>query len=374
MDFLPKFRFPKFDLVIPVAALFLIIIGLSTIQSTILAGGESNPVLQANLINVQILSVVIGFAVLAIISKLNYHYLEHFSVLLYIVAIILLVVVLFLADPTRGSVRWLTIGPVNLQPSTYSTLMLILFFAYYFTKVGDKINKIKYLILSVVLVMIPAFLLLLEPDLGSALLLLIVYVVLLHMTSLSWKKLLTLYIMAILAVPLLWFNLESYQKDRIFSFVNPAADPSATGYNVIQSMIAVGSGQLLGRGWGRGTQSHLQYLPEQHTDFIFATFAEEQGFVGALVLLTIILLIIIRLVLICTRTTDNFGKLIVVGVLTWYCIHIFINIGMNIGIAPITGIPLLFVSYGGSAMVAALTAMGIVESVYRFGVEDASVS
>ncbi len=366
MDTILKSPLKHFEVIVPLAAIILTLIGLSTIKSTIVAGSSSNPVLQADLINIQLMALAIGLLVFAVVSMINYEYFAYLSIPIYIVTIFLLALILAVGEVTRGSMRWLNIGPISFQPSSISIIFLIVFFGYYFSAIKNKINQLKYLGLSFVLMAIPMLLLLLEPDLGSALILFFVWFLMLHLTPISKKKLLTIYVIGILLIPVGITKLEGYQLQRLTSFVNPQSDPSGSGYNVIQSIIAVGSGQLFGRGWGRGTQSHLQYLPEQHTDFIFSTFAEEQGFIGALVLIGLYAIILWRLAVLAIRLQRNkFAFYIISGIITWLALHVFINIGMNIGIAPITGIPLLLVSYGGTAMITAWLAFGIVEAIYR---------
>ncbi len=366
MDTILKSPLKRFEIIIPLAAIVLTLIGLSTIKSTIVAGSELNPVLQANLINIQLMALAIGLLLFTIVSMINYVYFAYLSIPIYVVTVFLLALILVVGEVTRGSMRWFNIGPISFQPSSISIIFLIIFFGYYFSAVKSKINQLRYLILGFVLMAVPMVLLLAEPDLGSALILFFVWFAMLHLTPISKKKLLIIYVIGLLSIPIGITKLQDYQLKRLTSFVNPQSDPTGSGYNVIQSIIAVGSGQLLGRGWGRGTQSHLQYLPEQHTDFIFATFAEEQGFIGALVLIGLYAIILWRLASLAMRLQrDKFAFYIISGIITWLALHVFINIGMNIGIAPITGIPLLLVSYGGTAMITAWLAFGIVEAIYR---------
>lgn len=353
----------QFDLGLILPAVALVLIGLSTIQSTIVAGAESSAVLNQRLLNVQLLSVFAGLIIFIVVAYVNYHYLQYLAWFLYLLTVALLVTVLIVSDPTRGSVRWFEFGPINFQPSSFSTVILIICLAAYFNYFQDRINNWLILVVSGLIILIPVGLLLLEPDLGSAVVVLGLWFVMLHFTPIKKSRLITLYLAIITLIPLLWFIMADYQRSRIFSFLDPTQDPLGAGYNLIQSIIAVGSGGIGGLGWGRGTQSHLQFLPEQHTDFIFATFAEEQGFIGALAVISLYALIVWRIYSIVQTSRDYFGQLIGVGVLFWLVLHVFVNIGMNLGVAPITGIPLPLMSYGGTAMLTTWLAMGLIHSI-----------
>ena len=358
--------FRRFDIVVPVVAGIIILIGLSTIQSTIVANTGSNTILQGNLIHVQVLSVIIGLLILILISFINYRYIQYLWAILYLLSCATLLVVLVVGEVTRGSTRWIELGPVNFQPSSLSALIMILSCAAYLSKLKDRINKWRFLILYGLIFAIPGILLMLEPDLGSTIVVFLIWFGLLHFSAVKFKRLAIIYLLIIVMVPLSWGILADYQKSRLTSFLNPEANPAGAGYNLIQSIIAVGSGQLGGRGWGRGTQSHLQYLPEQHTDFVFATYAEEQGFIGVAVLVALYGVLFARLTIVGSGLADPFAKMIVLGLVIWLSVHVFVNIGMNLGIAPITGIPLPLMSYGGTAVVTVLTAFGIYQSIYRY--------
>lgn len=358
-------RFPSngFDFVILGAAILLVVIGLSTIQSTIIAAEGQNAVLNSDLINTQITAVLGGILVFLAVTFFNYRYLELISPLVYLFIVGSLAGVLLIGNDIRGVVRWYTIGPVLFQPATLSAVLSGICFSAFFAYFKDKINKIPYLIFSLLLVLIPFGLIMMEPDLGSSIVIIGIFGGLFHLSTVKAKYIAAIYLIVLIAIPIGWEYLPSYQKDRVAAFLEPSKDPLGSGYNALQSMIAVGSGQIFGRGWGRGTQSHLQFLPEQHTDFIFASFAEEQGFVGSLVVLFLYGLIIWRCFKIIQRTSDYFGQLLVASVLLWLSIHAIINISMNIGIAPVTGITLPFISYGGTAIMTAFLALGLVESV-----------
>lgn len=360
------FAFRRFDFAVLIISLIIILIGISTIQSTVIANTGSDIVLQERLLNVQIIAVLLGILVLVIASLFNYRYLQYFWVVMYIFSCSLQLLVIIFGDVTRGATSWFQLGPVNFQPSSLTALVMIISCAAFLIKVKEKINSWLNFIIYGVMVSIPTILLLLEPDLGSAIVVFMIWFGLMHFSAIKFRKIAIVYLLLIIMLPLSWGYLADYQKLRLTSFLDPEANPSGAGYNLIQSIIAVGSGQLSGRGWGRGTQSHLQYLPEQHTDFIFATYAEEQGFIGVLVLVVLYGALILRFALVANGLTEPFAKMVVLGLTIWLCVHIFINIGMNLGIAPITGIPLPLMSYGGTAIITVLTAFGIYQSIYRY--------
>lgn len=360
-----RLRFPslRFDISIPAIAMVLILLGFSTIQSTIVAGTDSNPILSSRLINVQFLAFIVGVLIFFLLQFMDNRYLYYASIPLYVISICLLVFVLIFGETTRGSVRWISVGSVNLQPSSIAVLLLTVSFAGFFHYLDERINNILALGSMSFLVAIPAILIAIEPDLGSALVLLTIFAVMIQTSPLRVSRLLMIYCVVAILAPLMWGSVHSYQKDRLTTFLNPQTDPLGAGYNVQQAITAVGSGQIWGRGWGRGTQSHLQFLPEQHTDFIFATFAEEQGFIGVSVLLLLYLALLYRIAHAVFHSEGLFNHLVSIGVFSWLVVHVVINIGMNVGLAPITGIPLPFMSYGGTTMVTSIIAIGLVTAV-----------
>lgn len=363
MEKLLPLPYRKFDFVIFLATVILIIIGLSTIQSTIIANISDNLILNSNLIDIQILSITTGVLVFLVILFFNYRYLIYLSPFIYLAAIGLLGGVLYFGSETRGAMRWLSLGPIGFQPSTISAILFIITLAAFFASIGKKINRLPFLGLSILMLVLPIGLLLIEPDLGISIVVGLIWLGLLHLTPIKLSRLLLVYLIILLMIPVSWYNLADYQKERVLTFLTPSSNPLGSGYQARQAIIAVGSGQLFGRGWGRGTQSHLQFLPEQHTDFIFATFAEEQGFVGAIIVIFLYGLIIWRMFCVAAQTKDYFAQLLIVGVILWLSLHVVINIGMNLGLLPITGIPLPFLSYGGTAMVTAFIGVALVESV-----------
>lgn len=278
---------------------------------------------------------------------------------LYILILVLLVAVLILGFETRGTLRWIPLGIFNIQPSEFAKPILILFLAKFWSEnLPSWLNIFKcFLLIS------PAILLVFkQPDLGSSLTLVAIWLGVLLVTHIPVKKVMVLILIIAFVIPISWLFLHGYQKERILSFLAPQSDPLGKGYNVIQSTIAVGSGELLGRGLGMGTQSRLQFLPEFRTDFIFASIAEELGFVGALLILSLYLLLLAYCLLAAQKINSQFGFLVILGVVSMLLFQIFVNIGMNIGLLPITGITLPLISYGGSSLIATLLSLGMVAS------------
>lgn len=306
---------------------------------------------------------LIGLVLYLLLSQFDYRALKDFVTPAYFLIIILLVVLFILGVETRGSVRWISLGIFNIQPSELAKPILILLLASFWAKAFSTWqNTIK----SLLLVLIPLFLVFKQPDLGSALTIGAIWVGILIASGLSWRKLTVMASIVILLLPLAWFTLHEYQKQRVISFLSPHSDPLGVGYNLIQSTIAVGSGQLWGRGLGHGTQSRLQFLPEFRTDFIFASIAEEMGFVGSMMLVVIYFFLIAYSLKVAQRAVDRFGSLIAFGVVSMLLFQVFVNIGMNIGILPITGITLPLISYGGSSLIATLISLGLLASVDKF--------
>ncbi len=303
---------------------------------------------------------LLGFAIFFLVSRFDYRLFKNLSFYIYLVVIVLLVVVMFLGIETRGSIRWISLGFLNIQPSEFAKPALILMLASFWER---NLPSWKNIGKSILISLPVIFLVFEQPDLGSALTLFAIWMGMLIPAKISFKKVLLLFLTLIMLTPLVWFNLENYQKERIFSFISPYEDPLGIGYNIIQSTIAVGSGQLTGRGLGQGTQSRLQFLPESRTDFIYAFIAEELGFLGSMIIVSLFFFIIAYCLRIAEKARDKFGYLIIFGVISMLFFQSFVNIGMNIGILPITGITLPLVSYGGSSLLATLISLGFVLSI-----------
>lgn len=318
----------------------------------------------------QLIFALIGLAGYLFIRWFDYRSLTELIKFLYWGILILLAVIWIIGFETRGSVRWISLGALNIQPSEFAKPALILTLAWFWSK-----NYAGWLsILKSILITLPIFLLIfIQPDLGTSLAIFFIWAGTLLASNISFKKILIFLLIGALGLPTTWFFMQDYQRERLISFVSPKLDPQGIGFHAIQSTIAVGSGGMFGRGLGRGTQSRLQFLPEFRTDFIFAFIAEELGFVGSLIVLILYALIIVLIFKVLNSSKNRFGELICIGVLSMLFTQIFINIGMNIGILPITGITLPLLSYGGSSLVSILICLGLVSSVSKYSFKKPEV-
>lgn len=335
----------NFDFLLLLSILIIALLGLAIVWSVA-------PAFLAS----QLIFFLLGLLAFFFFSLTDYRLFKNYSWLIYLVVLIFLILPFVFGEVTRGAVRWFQVGPVTVQPSEIAKPLLILFLAGFLS---------RYKILSLALVLLPVFLIFKQPDLGSTLVVFAICLGILFALGARIKWLVAGSLLLVMASPLVWRSLADYQKQRILSFVNSQADPLGSGYNLIQSVIAIGSGMIFGRGLGRGTQSHLYFLPERHTDFIFASLAEELGLLGGLLLLALYFWLFLRILKIAGLAEDNFGFLVVSGVFFFLFSQVFINIGMNLGILPITGIPLPLVSTGGSSLLATMISLGLVESVAR---------
>ncbi len=315
----------------------------------------------------QSIFVIIGSVFFFLVSRFELRSIKVLIIPMYIFILIMLVAVLILGIETRGSLRWIPLGIFNVQPSEFAKPILILLLAKFWSENSPSwLNIFKSLIWVA-----PALLLVFkQPDLGSSLTLMVIWLGMLLVTRVSVKKVILLVLIMVSIIPISWLFLHGYQKERILSFLSPESDPLGKGYNVIQATIAVGSGQLTGRGLGMGTQSRLQFLPEFRTDFIFAAIAEELGFVGSMLILSLYLVLLVFCLRAAQRVNSQFSFLIILGVASMLFFQVFVNIGMNLGVLPITGITLPLISYGGSSAVATLLLLGMVVSSARNKRED----
>ncbi len=346
----------KIDWWLIIPALLLAILGLVVLRSV----APDLVVYQTVFLSV----AVIAFIFFAI---LDYQILVALHLPIYITSLIFLLTPFIFGSHSRGALRWLQFGQVSLQPSEIIKPFLLLTFALLATSSYPK--KGLWLILSFIL---PAIIIFLQPDLGTTLVLGIGWLTI-FFSQFSLRRIFFLSLTAtIILLPLTGMFLKGYQKDRLLTFINPYQDPLGKGYQVIQSVIAVGSGQFFGRGLGHGTQSQLRFLPERHTDFIFASLSEELGFVGAGLVLILFVALLRRIYHLSQAATQPLVTLYCLGVLTLLTFQVFINIGMNIGLAPITGITLPFLSYGGSSLLSLGITLGLVTSMTRHTTSDSS--
>jgi rod shape determining protein RodA len=318
----------------------------------------------------QILWLFVGMVAYGVCLVADLHFIRRTPVIVtgYFIVIALLVLLLVVVDPVQGAKSWFNLGPFSFQPADLAKLVFIALLAKYFSRRHVEMKHPKHVILSAMYAGVIILLILVQPDLGTAVILGFVWLGLVLVSGISKKHLAIIFMLgAITATGLWFFGLREYQRARIVAFVNPAADIRGTGYNAYQSVVAVGSGELMGKGIGYGTQSKLRFLPEYETDFIFAAFAEEWGFIGVTLVLTLYGFLLARLLSIARRAATNFDAFFTIGVAIVFASHVFIHAGINLGILPVTGTTIPFMSYGGSHLVMEFAALGIVASLARHG-------
>jgi rod shape determining protein RodA len=311
----------------------------------------------------QIYWILIGLGAMLVIISIDYRSWGRFAYVLYALNILLLVLVLSAGPGSLKVERWLRLGGFKVQPSEFMKITLILVLAHYFQQTKDSHLSIRDLFIPAILLFIPLVLIVKQPDLGTAITLVPIFLSILFIAGLRFKHILSMLLLGVSLTPFIWTHIKEYQRKRILIFLNPDADPLGAGYHLIQSKIAVGSGGLTGKGYLLGTQNKLNFLPAQHTDFIFSVLSEEWGFLGALLTLAIILLIILRGIDIAYHSKDRMGLVLAMGVVASLTFHVFINIGMVTGLMPITGLPLPFLSYGGSSILSTLIGIGFLLNI-----------
>ncbi len=349
--------FSGYDIYIFLPVVFLIIWGILNIYSATIHEYK-------NLYLKQALYGIVGIGILFIFPRIDYRKVVNISPFIYIIGILSLVAVIFAGTTILGAKRWISLGLFTIQPSEFMKFVLIITTAYILGSRKENINTKKTLI-TVLTVGVPFFLTMKQPDLGTAITLLIPVAVMLFVGGLNKKVIYGVILIGILSSPFIWDHLKDYQKKRIIAFINPEADPFKSAYHILQSKIAIGSGQITGKGFLQGTQSKLFFLPEQHTDFIFATIGEEWGFIFSSFILTLYLILGLRIFYWGIKVKDPEGKYICFGAGSLILTQAFINIAMTIGLAPVVGITLPFLSYGGSSMITFSLIAGIVLSVIR---------
>lgn len=354
-------KFPKIDWWLVVSIVPILAAGLVTMHSF---SGD------ASYASHQMLVIAISLTAFFVISYFVDGRLlrsTSVSVTLFIAMVGLLGTLFVLGKVSHGAQSWFDFGLLSLQPSDFAKVVLIIILAKYFSRRHIEIANIRHILVSGFYAFIFFILVLSHPDLGSAMIIALIWLGMIMVSGISKKHLLGMIALALLAFVLLWsFAFKEYQKDRIRNFIDPLSDIRGAGYNAYQSTIAVGSGSLFGKGIGYGTQSRLKFLPEYQTDFIFAAFAEEWGFVGVVILFTLYGIIIWRIILISMNGASNFEILFGAGTAVYFIVHIAINVGMNIQLLPVTGTPLPFMSYGGSHILSELILLGLVFSMRKY--------
>ncbi len=362
MKLRPSVLVKNFDWIF--AATMCILLATSLIMLYSIALGSDDP---TDLLNFQkqVGFVVVGLGVYGVTAFfLDYRLLERLARPLFVVGVLVLIGVLLFGSTVRGTTGWFVIGGLSLQPVEFIKIIEVIVLAVFLSAKAKYITQLKYLIASALGVAVLVGLILLQPDFGSAVILGAVWFGLVLMTGIRKAHLAAMAAGFVVTLSVLWFGVfEEYQKNRVRVFLNPELDPLGTGYNVTQAIIAVGSGQLFGRGLSFGSQSKLKFLPEAQTDFIFAVIAEQLGLLGVVVLISLFGVLLWRMIMIARQSSDNFAAYLVLGAFLVVFTQMVINISMNIGLMPVTGLTLPLVSYGGSSLVATMALLGIVQSV-----------
>lgn len=322
------------------------------------AGGQDYSVIYK-----QLLRLGVAFTIMILFAQLSPAQLERWSLSIYMTGVLLLVLVLFVGATGKGAQRWLEIGSFSFQPSEIMKLAVPMVIAWYFS---DKSlpPSILRIIFACFLIAVPVMLIRQQPDLGTAFLVAAAGFSVLFITGIGWRLIAGIIVVATASMPVIWYFMHDYQKNRILTFLNPEKDPLGTGYHIIQSMIAIGSGGMYGKGWLNGTQSHLEFLPERSTDFIFSVYCEEFGFMGVLLLVCIYMFIIARGLYISLNAQQTYGRLLGSGLILTFFVYIFVNMGMVTGQLPVVGVPLPLVSRGGTSMVTLMTGFGMLMAIH----------
>jgi rod shape determining protein RodA len=336
-------------------------IGLVTLYSAVNAGGGA---VQAGLFTRQLVWCGAGTVVMIAAFLINFKVYERWGHLFYFLCIGLLVAVLLFGKYVGGSKRWLAVGPVSIQPSEMVKLAVIIMLAKYYARIvrTDGLH-LRELITPAIITAVPFVLIVRQPDLGTAMLIALIAASMTLYVKIERRTLIGFIVSGALVVPVVWSFLKGYQKQRILTFLNPDRDPLGAGYHIIQSKIAIGSGMLTGKGFLKGTQNSLDFLPEQHTDFIFSVLAEEWGLVGSALVILVFLLLITWGLQIAQRSRDPFGTIMAVGITITIAWQVFINIGMVMGLLPVVGVTLPFISYGGSSIITMMAGVGLLLNV-----------
>lgn len=349
--------FYKIDWPLFLAILFIFVLGLFSIYS-------ASP---GKLFYKQLFFGLLGFFIMFSAGFFDYRFLKNFFqpvTVLYLFSVVLLIAVLLFGNSIRGSNSWFVFGNFTFSPSELTKLVLIIFFAKYFSQRHIEIYRFQHIIISGFYVFLPVILVLFQPDFGAALIFLIIWLGMMMAAGIKWKHFLVLILIAVFLFSLSWlYVLKDYQKQRILTFIYPQKDIAQAGYQARQSLIAIGQGGLWGKGLGRGSQTQLGFLPEVTTDFLFASFAEERGLLGTLLLLILFFFVLWRIIRIASSAVNNFARLFCLGFSFLLLSQITINIGMNLALLPVIGISLPFFSFGGSHLITSFLGLGLIQSI-----------
>nr|WP_232096546.1 rod shape-determining protein RodA [Denitratisoma oestradiolicum] len=326
----------------------------------LLALGSASP----ERMGAQCINIVAALCIMRLVAQMQPQRLMHMAVPIYVLGLLLLVAVALVGDVSKGARRWLNLGVMRIQPSELMKIAMPLMLAWYFQK-REATIRLKDYLLAAILLLAPVALIAKQPDLGTAILVLAAGCYVIFFAGLPWKIMIALGTAAIAATPLAWTHLHDYQRHRILTLFDPESDPLGKGFHIIQSTIAIGSGGILGKGWGQGTQAQLEFIPERHTDFIFAVMSEEFGLLGNLALLVVYFLLIGRGLMIAANAPTLFTRLMAGAITMIFFTYAFVNMGMVSGILPVVGVPLPFISYGGTALVTLFLGVGILMSIHK---------
>jgi rod shape determining protein RodA len=358
MAFLLLKKLPRFDWLLVLGVFILFSIGIAAITSVELSRGGA-----FSFVEKQLIALVIGVALAAVASLANPQVFRAYAKILYVLGIVLLLGLFLFGHTFNGTTGWYVIGGFAFQPVEVMKFALILELARYFADDARSPFGWREFFGSGIKALIPAVLVLLQPDLGSAMLLAGIWAIVIFFAGLQWRQFVLLLGVGIIAFLLGWFVIfRDYQKDRILTFLHPTSDPLKTSYNIVQAQIAIGAGGLFGRGLGGGSQSQLRFLPESQADFIFAVIAEELGFLGVMIVFGAYVLLLSRMLVIARKSRDHFAAYLALGSFALFLIQVIIHVGANLAMIPATGIPLPFVSYGGTSLILSFMVLGVVES------------
>ena len=357
-----NFNYSDMDFFLMIIALACTVFGIVVLSSAVksMDGGS-------RLMLIQSIAAFIGVGPMFAIASIDYENLGHLSKFIYGLCIVFLLVVLVIGtgEDEVGSRSWIRFGPIGIQPSEFVKIGFIITFSTHVSTLGYEINRLKNVAMLCLHMLIILGLILLQPDFGTAMVFVFIFVGIMFVSGIGKRYILAAISFVLAAAPIAWFFLlKQYQKNRILVFLNPESDPLGSGYHVIQSKIAIGSGQIFGKGLYQGTQTQLGYLPVKHTDFIYSVVGEELGLIGCLAVAILLFSLVLRCISVSKAAKDQFGSNICIGVAFMFLAHIFENIGMCIGLMPVTGIPLPFFSYGGSSMITNFVAIGLVMNTY----------
>jgi len=361
---MPTRNWRSFDFLLVLTAVALIAYGLALIYSGSLSTYGDSAAILGHPIARQIGFGIAGMVIMVAVARLDYRNWSGWATPLYAASIFALVVVLAIGQSAFGSRRWILIAGTPLQPSELAKLATIILLARYLSDNEHRLRQPRVLLVTLCMAAVPALLVFVEPDLGTAVVFIAVWAGMVYLAGVPLRHLAMLAATTVAAIPFLMLvGLNGYQRERLAVFVDPSRDPFGTGFNILQAQIGIGSGGLWGKGLTHGTQTQLDYLRTQTTDYVFSVLGEELGFVGAVVLFTLFIVLLMRGLRAATLAPDNFGRLIATGTVIMILFQVFINVGVNLRIFPVTGIPLPFISQGGSSLITLLAALGLLQSM-----------